>query len=256
MRKIYTLFALFAGLVGSFTACNKLERISAVRITRVEMLQDSLSAMVYGEVIDSEAQGAISDHGFCFSAGFADPRIGDENTDTVSLGTVTDENKIFSDTILLESPNTFYYVRAFITVNGKTIYGSPRLIKTREITIDDISIAVESTILSLGSTGSLTVKGFVNKKKIEADEPVTLVNFGTKVGYEPDSTQTHILIGTLQSADIIQFSNTHFETDLPPPGTANPQVLYVWAFAQYALISDPNDIRTIYTKRKTVRLVP
>ncbi|KOY86981.1 hypothetical protein AD998_13260 [bacterium 336/3] len=244
---------LFIFILG---ACNKIERISAVRITNVEMLRDSLSAIVSGEIIDSEVKaGSISDHGFCFTEGFADVRLGNENVDTLSLGPVTDENKVFSDTVVMELPNTTYYVRPYMIVDGKIVYGSPKAVKTRDFKVEDLNLGILSTVVTFGSSGSLDIKAFVNKKKIQT-EPVTLMDFGTKVSYLPDSTTGVFSLIMPTTDDIIYFSDTYTPAILGSPPTSNAENVYVWAFARFFVNADPNDIRTIYTRMKTVSIKP
>ncbi|MEM9983362.1 MAG: hypothetical protein AAF734_12770, partial [Bacteroidota bacterium] len=48
-------------------ACDDFARFSAVRITSVNVDNDSLSFDVSGEFIDNEDDRTITDHGFCFS---------------------------------------------------------------------------------------------------------------------------------------------------------------------------------------------
>lgn len=258
MNQKFNYKLLIILLITALGACNKIERISAVRITNVEMLSDSLSAIVYGEIIDSEVKaGSISDHGFCFTEGFADVKLGDANVDTLSLGPVEDENRLFSDTVVMELPNTTYYVRAYMIVDGNAVYGSPKLIKSRDFRVEDLNLGILSTVVAFGPMGSLTIKGFVNKKKIQTD-PVTLIDFGTRVSFFPDSTAIGEEIVQLPTTDdIIYFSNPHTGSGLgTPPPSPDDESVYVWGFARYALNANPNDIKTIYTVRRRVRIKP
>ncbi|MCU0437611.1 MAG: hypothetical protein MUC49_06820 [Raineya sp.] len=249
----YSFFIiLFSFILG---ACNKIERISAIRITNVEMLKDSLSAIVSGEIIDSELKdGSITDHGFCFTQDFAGVELGGENVDTLSLGPMTDENKVFSDTAFLKLPNTTYYVRAYMVVDGKIIYGSPKAIRSRNFRIEDLNLGILSTVTTFGVTDTLIINSFINKKKIET-EPVTLLDFGTKASFTTDSTTAHVVLGTPTTNDIIYFSHKRSILDIGIP-PANLDNVYVWAFARFFVNANPNDIRTIYTQRKTVNIKP
>lgn len=111
MKKLYyfsvlLLCCLFLG------QCKLLDRISALRILDTNFTDDLLSVVVRAEVIDSEKKNGITDHGFCYAIGYALPTLGDELSDTLSLGSITDENLPFEGTLALLEPNTDYYIRA------------------------------------------------------------------------------------------------------------------------------------------------
>lgn len=247
---------IFVGLV----ACNKLERFNGLRITNLDVLEDSLSAIVTGEIIDIQTDKNAIDHGFCYAANFADPRIG--NSDTVSLGLVVDANLNFKDSLLNLSPSTIYYVRPYLMLDSTNIiYGAVSSFRTRDFTIDDLPFAITNALVTF-PVGDLTVSGFVNQKKIEEENPIDVLYYGTIVSREPDSTATNVSLSIFDATteDIIRFTHSHPSGSIPSPTNTLPPELenkyFIWVFADAAPITNPTNITRYYSQRKVVSSIP
>jgi len=256
MKKLLIFFFSLSVLAN----CNKLERINGLRITNIDVLEDSLSATVTGEIIDIQTNKNAIDHGFCYAADFADPKLG--NSDTLSLGVVLDANLTFSDSLLNLSPSTVYYIRPYLMLDStNVVYGGVSSFRTRDFTIDDLPFAITNVLVTFPS-GDLSVSGFVNQKKIEEENPVQVLSYGTIVSREPDSTATNVSLSNFDATteDIIRFSHSHPSIYIPIPSVTLPPELenkyFVWVFADVAPIANPANITRYYSKRRVVSSIP
>ncbi len=110
----------------ALTACNKEEtEISVVVTTKTPEKTAVFSEVITGGIITGDAGVAITEKGVCWSI-TENPTIEDsKKTD----GTSSVDN--FTVTITGLDKNTTYYIRAYVTIDTKTIYGDE---KTVEIT--------------------------------------------------------------------------------------------------------------------------
>ena len=248
MKKLYffsvlILTCLFLG------QCKLFDRVSALRILETNFTDDMLSLVVRAEIIDSERKNGITDHGFCYAAGYAVPALGDGLSDTLSLGPITDENLPFEGTLTLLEPNTDYYIRAYMIVDGKTIYSSPKFVRTCDFIPKDFDVLVSNLLLS---ENEAFVNAFVNKRRIETRNPVTVWQYGSVIAAEPDSTNGLSSVYTNSPPEPI----THFEDSFPifllPTPTNSSDKIYVWAYADIFFNENPNITRRIYSRRREV----
>lgn len=93
------------------------------------------SCKITGEIVDMSEQG-ISEHGFCYAI-TSSPTIEDSK---VELGS-EDKAQSFTGTLLALNPNTNYYVRAFATNEGGTVYGEEKQFTTltRPVTLPTVT---------------------------------------------------------------------------------------------------------------------
>jgi hypothetical protein len=245
MKKNYLITVLLSVVV--LCSCNRLERINAVRVKGIQIRSDSLSAIVTGEIIDTQEKAEVTDHGFCYAINYGDPRIGLENTDSISLGRLPEGTVEFTDTLKNITPNSVCYVRAFVVVRGTIVYGSVKSFRTRGGRIEDVPMAIN---LVLWGVDTVTVKGFINRSRVE-QEPVVMLQYGTIVSFSPDSTQgASQYLPPPATAGMENFSFAYGTAGIPP-SPANR--LYVWGVVEYYQQGgDPNDVRRFYTRRKVL----
>lgn len=246
MKKLY-YFLLFFLCLSLLNQCKLLDRISALRILDTQFTDDLLSVVVSAEIIDSEKKNSITEHGFCYTKGYALPTISDGNSDTLSLGVITDENQPFEATIKDLEPNTDYYIRAYIIIEGKVVYSNPKFVRTRDFIPEDFNVLVSNFIFS---DNQAFVKAFVNKRRIETRNPVTVWQYGSIIAAEPDSTNGLSSVYTQSPPNpITDFEDTFPINLLPAPVTPSNK-LYVWAYADIFFNENPSITRRIYSLRR------
>jgi hypothetical protein len=253
MKKIYKSLIMLA-LLSNLFACNRFERISSVRIVSLNFTDDSLGVIATGEVIDRQG-GIITDHGFCFSSINANPKIGDLDSDTLSLGNLLDETKAFSDSIKKLPPDTRYFVRSFMNLDGQLVYGDVKTFQTRLIRKQDVALAIENITVTpdIMGTGKVIVRGFINKLKIEEDS-VTIVRYGTIVSYVATDSTNGRQESTFLNPIFTDFNYEYLVSSIPNPPT-NPEYYFVWAFVEVSFNSNAANKRLFYTKPKQVKIL-
>lgn len=248
MKKIYytSLLLLYFLLLWQ---CKSLDRISALRIVDARFTENLLSMAVSAEIIDSEKKNAITDHGFCYTVGYALPALGDGFSDTLSLGTVTDENLPFEGIITELEPGRDYYIRAYMVIEGKVVYSAPKSLRTRDFIPEDFNVLVSNALVT---ENEVSVKAFVNKARIEARNPVTVWQYGSIVASEPDSTHGLSNTYTQSPPNPITYFNCTYPINLLPVPTVPSNKIYVWAYADVFLNENPSITQRIYSKRKEI----
>lgn len=246
MKKLYffSILTLACLLLGQCTLFN---RISALRILDTNFTDDLLSVVVRAEIIDSEKKNSITDHGFCYAIGYALPTLGDGLSDTLSLGTPTDENSPFEGTLTLLEPNTDYYIRAYMVVDGKIVYSTPKFIRTRDFIPEDFDVLVSNALLS---DNEIFINAFVNKRRIETRNPVTVWQYGSIVASDPDSTNGLSSVYTQAPPEPITHFQDIFPTTLLPTPTVLSNKVYAWAYADVFFNENPSIVRRIYSRRR------
>jgi len=248
MKKVYLfLCILLCSLL--LAQCKLIDRISALRILDTRFTDDLLSVVVRAEIIDSERKNGITDHGFCYAIGYALPVLGDGISDTLSLGATVDENLPFEGTLTLLEPNSDYYIRAYIIVDGNVVYSSPKFIRTRDFIPEDFDVLVSNTIIT---ENHAFVDAFVNKRRIETRSPVTVWQYGSVIAAEPDSTNGFGSVYTQNPPEPITHFSDRYPIFLLPTPSVSSNSLYVWAYADIFFNENPSIIRRIYSRRKVV----
>lgn len=232
--------------------CRLIERISFLRILDTRFTDDLLSVVVTAEIIDSEKKNGIADHGFCYAIGYANPELGDGFSDTLSLGALNNEDAPFEGILTRLEPNTDYYIRAYMTINGRTVYSLPKFVRTRDFIPEDFDVLVSNVIVMQDNA---IVNAFVNKRRIETRNPVTVWQYGSIIAAEPDSTNGFASVYTQNPPDpITHFTDTYPIFLLPVPITSTNN-LYAWAYADIFFNENPNIIRRIYSQRRVISKV-
>lgn len=248
MKKLYhSLVVLFCSLL--LVQCRSFDRISALRILDIRFTDDLLNVVVSAEIIDSEKKNGITDHGFCYTAGYALPTLGDGISDTLSLGEVSDENLPFEGKITRLVPSTDYYIRAYITVNGKTVYSSPKFIRTRDFIPNDFDVLVTNAVIS---ENQVIVDAFVNRKRIESRN-LTITQYGSIVAAEPDSTKGLSIAHTNIPPDPITYFTDEYSVSVLPTPATPPDSFYIWAYADVYFDQDITLIYRIYSRKRIVK---
>ena len=248
MKKLYCFSIIL--LCSLFVVqCRLIDRISALRILDTRFTDDLLSVVVSAEIIDSERKNGISDHGFCYAIGYALPVLGDGISDTLSLGAITDEGLPFEGILTQLEPNTDYYIRAYMVVNGKTVYSNPKFVRTRDFIPEDFDVLVSNTIIL---ENDAFVDAFVNKRRIETRSPVTVWQYGSIIAAEPDSTNGFSSIYTQNPPEPITRFEDNYPIFLLPTPTTPSNKLYVWAYADIFFNENPSIVRRIYSIRREV----
>jgi hypothetical protein len=251
MKKIY-YFLLLSFSLFLLGQCRLLDRISALRILDTRFTDDLLSVVVSAEIIDSERKNAITDHGFCYAIGYANPELGDGLSDTLSLGAVGNEDIPFEGILRQLEPNTDYYIRAYMIVEGRVVYSLPRFVRTRDFIPEDFDALVSNAIIT---ENDAFVDAFVNKRRIETRSPVTVWQYGTTIAAEPDSTNGLSSVYTQNPPDPITRFTDSYPIFLLPTPTNPSDKLYLWAYADIYLNENPSIIRRIYSRRRVISKV-
>jgi hypothetical protein len=251
MKKIYFFIFISLGFL-LLNQCKVFERINALRIVETRFVDDLLNAEISAEIIDTEKKSSITEHGFCYAAGYASPTLDDAFSNTLSLGPVNDENQLFTGKITRLEPNTDYYIRAYMIVGGKVVYSSPKFIRTRDFVLDDFNLLVTNAILS--DSNQITVTAFVNKKRIETRNPVTIWQYGSIVAAEPDSTNGLSSTYTQSPPEPITYFIDNFPISVLPSPSVPSNSIFIWAYADIRPISNPNVTFRLYSRRRRIQL--
>ncbi|MGD1839414.1 MAG: hypothetical protein ACFB0B_00730 [Thermonemataceae bacterium] len=249
--RVFSLSLSWILLCLLLVACDDFARFSAVRITSVNVDNDSLSFDIAGEFIDNEDDRTIVDHGFCFSRESFTPRLDQVDTDSVSLGMVVDEDDVFSATVERLIPNSNYFVRAFMIIDEEVIYSTVRRVDTPNFNVLDFLISTEYAIVT-GNT--IEVKGAVNEIPVEGS-PITIIRYGSLVAAEPDSTSTLSMSvdETVLEEGSATFLHQYDIAMIPTSGLPLPvNRYYIWSFVEFTRDDNPIETRTIYTGRRSV----
>jgi hypothetical protein len=254
MKKLYIFILLLQVSFLWLTSCSLIERINALRITEINFIGNGLQATVVSEVLDTEKKKTATEHGFCWAIGVV-PELGTSYTDSIMLGEKANEDQLFSATIERLLPDTDYYIRSFLIVDGKIKYSLPEKIRTREIRPEDVLISITSSVMG---QDSVFLYGIVNKTRFEFLAPVTVTQYGTIIATEPDSTKGISKTETNFVPNVINnFLHKYAKPNIPPPTITLPQplqgALFAWAFVDFYRNDTPSQIRRLYTRRIILR---
>ncbi|MCK5136167.1 MAG: fibrobacter succinogenes major paralogous domain-containing protein [Bacteroidales bacterium] len=184
-----SIIPLLVGSISLFVISGGCERLDPVKklIVKTRSVSDIThnSCSVAGEIIDFR-RDSVTQHGFCFSQ-LKDPTINDA---TLLLGSNSKE-EVFSDALTGLEASMLYYVKAFATDNGGTIYGDELEFTTSEVTVltvPSITTAEITTITenTASSGGEITNNGgaSITQKGVcwGTSQNPTLSNFRTTDG--------------------------------------------------------------------------
>ncbi len=226
-----------------FNSCMP-ERLNIVDIEKFELIGDSTSIRLYGEVVDFNKKQGISQHGFCYSA----ERFPEINRDsTINLGAYS-ANEAFFMADLNGQPGKNYFVRAFVIVDGKVHYSPLRNFRTRSARLGDLDIAIEFSAI-LGD--SLVVQGFSNKVILEKNQQANFIQYGSIVNNVPDSTSGLSSANNVNNPDnALRFREQFYLPNLP--NFSSTTEIFVWTYA--IARNNKGEERRLFSKRQKMVL--
>jgi len=140
-------------LIGIIWACAPLDIQRKTRfITKEITVASSTSLIATGDILD--LGDMVTDHGHCWAT-TPNPTIEDNKT---SLGTVTNRG-VFTSQIINLTPNTTYYMRAYLQVGQQILYGDDISQTTPENTPPPITTGVSNISKSQATAGGNIKQG-------------------------------------------------------------------------------------------------
>ena len=172
--RIYKVRA--SNLGGTYFASFTLEVTSNLTTTAASAITETTATS--GGSVDATAYAGATEKGVCWNTSGTPTIVDDKSTEGAGTGT-------FTSNLTGLSPNTTYYLRAYVTVGGTTSYGAQQTFKTNQLgTLDNVSKTFGDAKFSLTaptavSTGAFTYASSNTGVATISGSEVTIVGAGT-----------------------------------------------------------------------------